>query len=174
MALASTYAGLAFTRANVGNVHAVAHQLGGKYHTPHGLANAILLPPVLRFSLPACTPRLARLAERVGLKARGDRALAAKFIDAVQALNDGLEIPRTLAALHDNDIAALAKAACWEADTNYPVPRQMTKQDCEALLREVLPVTVDVVPRKQAARPAGQPKRAAQKPGRAPRKPRPA
>ena len=41
MALASTYAGLAFTRANVGNVHAIAHQLGGKYHTPHGLANAV-------------------------------------------------------------------------------------------------------------------------------------
>ena len=49
MALASTYAGMAFTRANVGNVHAIAHQLGGKYHTPHGLANAIMLPHVLRF-----------------------------------------------------------------------------------------------------------------------------
>jgi alcohol dehydrogenase len=48
----ATYAGLAFTRANVGNVHAIAHQLGGKYHTPHGLANAMLLPHVLRFSLP--------------------------------------------------------------------------------------------------------------------------
>ncbi|MGB2817347.1 MAG: iron-containing alcohol dehydrogenase, partial [Burkholderiaceae bacterium] len=47
MALASTYAGMAFTRANVGNVHAIAHQLGGKYHTPHGLANAIMLPHVL-------------------------------------------------------------------------------------------------------------------------------
>ena len=41
MALASTYAGFAFTRANVGYVHAIAHQFGGKYHTPHGLANAI-------------------------------------------------------------------------------------------------------------------------------------
>ena len=44
MALASTYAGFAFTRANVGYVHAIAHQFGGKYHTPHGLANAIMLP----------------------------------------------------------------------------------------------------------------------------------
>jgi alcohol dehydrogenase class IV len=49
MALASTYAGLAFTRANVGYVHAIAHQFGGVYHTPHGLANAIMLPHVLRF-----------------------------------------------------------------------------------------------------------------------------
>ena len=44
MALASTYAGFAFTRANVGYVHAIAHQFGGVYHTPHGLANAIMLP----------------------------------------------------------------------------------------------------------------------------------
>jgi alcohol dehydrogenase len=53
MALASTYAGMAFTRANVGYVHAIAHQFGGKYHTPHGLANAIMLPHVLKFSAPA-------------------------------------------------------------------------------------------------------------------------
>jgi alcohol dehydrogenase class IV len=59
MALAATYAGLAFTRANVGYVHAIAHQFGGKYHTPHGLANAIMLPHVLKYSLPAITGRLA-------------------------------------------------------------------------------------------------------------------
>ena len=98
-------------------------------------------------------------------------------LDAVQALNDRLEIPRTLVTLHENDIAALAKAACWEADTNYPVPRQMTKQDCERLLREILPVTLEAVPRKKTARPASQPKSEARrpeapKPGRAPRKPR--
>ena len=52
MSLAATYAGLAFTRANVGYVHAIAHQLGGRYHTPHGLANAIVLPHVLRFLQP--------------------------------------------------------------------------------------------------------------------------
>jgi alcohol dehydrogenase class IV len=136
-------------------VHAIAHQLGGKYHVPHGLANAILLPPVLRFSLPECTPRLARLAERVGLRARSDKALAGKFVDAVQALNDRLEIPRKLAALHEDDVAALAKAACWEADANYPVPRQMSRQDCEDLLRAVLPVTVEAAPKKKAARRAG-------------------
>ncbi len=62
MALASTYAGMAFTRANVGNVHAIAHQLGGKYHTPHGLANAIMLPHVLRFSAKATIGKLATLA----------------------------------------------------------------------------------------------------------------
>ena len=73
MALASTYAGLAFTRANVGNVHAIAHQLGGRYHTPHGLANAIMLPPVLRFLGPAIDAKLAVLAVRARSGERGER-----------------------------------------------------------------------------------------------------
>jgi alcohol dehydrogenase len=154
MALASTYAGLAFTRANVGNVHAIAHQLGGKYHVPHGLSNAVLLPVVLRFSLAAAAPRLARLAEHVGIRAtgdRGDKANAEKFIDAIQALNDSISIPRTLEALREADIAGLARAACSEADLNYPVPRRMSVADCEAMLREVLP---------GAAAPAPQPRKA--------------
>ena len=67
MALAACYAGLAFTRANVGNVHAIAHQLGGLYHTPHGLANAIMLPPVLRWCTAAAVPKLAELAVHAGV-----------------------------------------------------------------------------------------------------------
>jgi alcohol dehydrogenase len=66
MALASTYAGFAFTRANVGYVHAIAHQFGGLYHTPHGLANAIMLPlcaAVFRCRR-SITSKLAELAVR--------------------------------------------------------------------------------------------------------------
>jgi alcohol dehydrogenase len=141
MALASTYAGMAFTRANVGNVHAVAHQLGGKYHTPHGLANAIMLPHVLRFSASATADRLATLALRARLGRAGDsrEALARKFLDGVDALSRTVGIPRTLEALLEADIPALARAACNEADANYPVPRVMLQADCEALLRNVLP-----------------------------------
>src|SRR5207344_1774893 len=73
MALAATYAGFAFTRANVGYVHAIAHQLGGKYHTPHGLANAIVLPHVLKYMSPAVTGKLARLAVRAKVGAEGER-----------------------------------------------------------------------------------------------------
>jgi hypothetical protein len=54
-------------------------------------------------------------------------------------MNRELGIPRQLDALREDDIPALAAAACREADLNYPVPRVMTQQDCEALLREVLP-----------------------------------
>ncbi len=143
MALASTYAGLAFTRANVGNVHAIAHQLGGLYHTPHGLANAIMLPVVLRFSASAAQGRLAALGRRLGLGAprESESRLAGRFIAAVEAMNRALGIPQRLAALRAQDIPALAQAACHEADTSYPVPRVMSRSDCEALLREVLPVT---------------------------------
>jgi alcohol dehydrogenase class IV len=141
MSLAATYAGLAFTRANVGYVHAIAHQLGGKYHTPHGLANAIVLPHVLRFLSPAITKRLAVLAVRAGVGKKGERpaVLAKKFLDSVEALNRDLGIPRHLDALREADVPELAKAACWEADTNYPVPRYMSREICEGLLRQILP-----------------------------------
>jgi len=141
MALASTFAGLAFTRASVGNVHAIAHQLGGRYHTPHGLANAIMLPIVLRLCEASARPKLATLARRAGVGAAGasDAALAPKFIDAVEALNRSLAIPHQLDALREDDIAALADAACREADANYPVPCVMSREACEGLLREALP-----------------------------------
>jgi alcohol dehydrogenase class IV len=141
MALAATYAGLAFTRANVGYVHAIAHQFGGRYHTPHGLANAIMLPLVLEYSLPAVTDRLALLAVRakLGKESEGEDALAQKFLDAVEQLNRDLGIPTFLAALKESDIPKLAQAACHEARTGYPVPRYMTQEVCEGLIRKVLP-----------------------------------
>jgi alcohol dehydrogenase class IV len=141
MALASTYAGMAFTRANVGYVHAIAHQLGGKYHTPHGLANAIMLPHVLRFLSPAITRKLATLAIRAGVGKEGEKPaiLARRFLDSIDALSRDLGIPQNLDALREADIPELAKAACWEADTNYPVPRYMSPDTCAGLLRNVLP-----------------------------------
>lgn len=146
MALASTYAGLAFTRANVGYVHAIAHQFGGKYHTPHGLANAIMLPHVLKYSQPAIVDRLAKLAVRanLGLVHEGDEVLAQKFLDAVDELNRDLGIPTYLQALREEDIPELAAAACREAhvDMIYPVPRYMTQAVCEDIIRQVLPPVI--------------------------------
>lgn len=141
MALAANYAGQAFTRANVGYVHAIAHQLGGLYHTPHGLANAIMLTHVLRFLSPAITAKLAVLALRakVGKKTDSEAVLAQKFLDSIDAMNARLGIPATLQALRKKDIAALARAACHEADANYPVPLYMSQADCEVVIRQVLP-----------------------------------
>ena len=155
MSLAATYAGFAFTRANVGYVHAIAHQFGGRYHTPHGLANAIMLPLVLKYSLPAITDRLALLAVRakLGRENEGEDALAQKFLDAVDQLNHDLGIPTFLAALKESDIPKLAEAACREAQTGYPVPRYMTQAVCEDIIRQVLPPkTPEKAPAKKPAR----------------------
>lgn len=152
MALAATWAGLAFTRANVGYVHAIAHQLGGKYHVPHGLANAIVLPHVLEFLAPAITRRLALLALRARAGKAGEKpaTLARKFIASVVALSRSIGIPDHVEALREADIPALAKAACWEADTSYPVPKYMSPETCEELLRKLLP---PAPPRRARRRP---------------------
>ena len=176
MSLASTYAGIAFTRANVGYVHAIAHQFGGRYHTPHGLANAIMLPHVLRFSAPAIMDRLAQLAvrARLGSEDEDEDTLAQKFLDGIDALNRDVGIPLHLASLKEADIPALAKAACHEAHTGYPVPRYMTQDECEAMIRKVLP-PAQQAPAKTPAKAAAGKRTAARKPAAAapsPRKPR--
>ena len=173
MALASTYAGLAFTRANVGYVHAIAHQFGAVYHTPHGLANAIMLPHVLDYSAPAVMPQLAQLAlrPRLGEEGEDEDTLALKFLDGVRALNARLGIPTTLEALREQDIPALAAAACKEALIGYPVPRYMDQATCEAIIRKVLPETKPKAPAKAAARASAKPAaKAASKRKPAPRK----
>lgn len=154
MSLASTYAGIAFTRANVGYVHAIAHQFGGRYHTPHGLANAIVLPHVLRFYGRSIDARMAQLALRAGLgnSDEGDATLAHKFLDGVDALLRDLNIPTHLAALRNDDVPALARAACKEAHSGYPVPRYMTQRQCEDLIRGLLPpASKPATPRKRTS-----------------------
>ncbi|MGH0036407.1 MAG: iron-containing alcohol dehydrogenase [Myxococcota bacterium] len=139
MALASYYAGLAFTRTSVGYVHAIAHHFGARYGTPHGLANAIALPPVLEFSRPEVEGRLARLAELIGVGEGSDARKAEAFIEAVRGLKEEVGIPTSLDALVESDIPDLARGALAEAQMNYPVPRYMSQPQCEALLRSLLP-----------------------------------
>ncbi len=141
MALGSFYAGLAFTKAFVGYVHAIAHQFGGKYHTPHGLANALVLPHILEFSKDKVADRLANLAVECGLGevSEGESVLAQKFVDRVWAMNEAVGIPKTLDALEAKDIPAIAKAALHEAHFTYPVPKYMDMAQCQAILNKLLP-----------------------------------
>ncbi len=133
MALASYQAGCAFTRAFVGYVHAISHQLGAIYHIPHGLANAVLLPYVLKFNLPSCETRLQQLADLIGVKD------GAAFIDEVVKLNKQLNIPTSFEQLKKSDIPEIARRALKEAHGTYPVPRYMNQLQCEQLIAEVLP-----------------------------------
>lgn len=141
MALASFYAGTAFTRASVGYVHAIAHNMGGLYGVPHGLANAIILPYVLAISRREAERKMARLARAAGIgeDRDTDEELSYRFIDRVKTMNQNMNIPTTIRELQEKDIPLIAKRALQEANPAYPVPRIMGREECEALLRGLLP-----------------------------------
>ncbi len=122
MLQASFDAGAAFTRASVGNVHAIAHTLGGLYGTPHGLANAVLLPLVLEDYGKAAYPRLARLAWLVGLPGETKEARAKAFIAEIRAMNARMGIPDHFDTIREEDIPLMSKWASQEANPVYPVP----------------------------------------------------
>lgn len=141
MALASFYAGLAFTKAYVGYVHAFSHKIGGLYGVPHGLANAITLPYVLDFLVdePRARDRLAELAVATGAgtAAESRDVLAQRFVARVRELNRAIGIPEKLAALKSGDVPEIARAAMIEASRDYPVPKVMALAESEALLRRM-------------------------------------
>lgn len=141
MALASFYGGAAFTRAYVGYVHAIAHNMGGLYGVPHGLANAIILPYVLEFCRKEAEKKLAALAVAggIGKKSESAEKLSIRFIDHIKTMNKNMNIPTFIKELKEKDIPLIAKRALNEAHPDYPVPRIMTLQECETLVRKLLP-----------------------------------
>ena len=122
MLAASYQAGFAFTRAGVGNVHAIAHTLGGLYDVGHGLANAVLLPVVLEDYGPTVYRRLARLAEAAGLPGEDDAQKANAFIAAIRAMNQQFRIPEGFSCIREEDLPQMAAWADAEANPTYPVP----------------------------------------------------
>ena len=138
MLLASFKAGVAFTRAGVGNVHAVAHTLGGLYNTPHGLANAVILPIVLEDYGSAAEKRLARLAELTGTKTTGtDREKSEAFIAEIRAMNRRMGIPEHLEVIREEDIPQMVTWALREANPTYPVPVIYDEAHCAEIIRRV-------------------------------------
>jgi alcohol dehydrogenase class IV len=140
MLLASFYGGIAFTRAYVGYVHAIAHNLGGLYGLPHGLANAVILPYVLDFFGDSASAPLARLADIAGVSKPGQDAAAkaASFIAAVRDLNRRMAIPEGFEQIKEADIPMIIDRAFREAHPLYPVPKFMSRADCEAVLRKLM------------------------------------
>lgn len=131
MQKASFLAGLAFTKAYVGNVHAIAHTLGGFYSTPHGLANAVILPYVLEFYGNDVYKPLSELADLVGIGDIDDsqEEKTNKFINAIRNLNKSMNIPDKIKGIDEKDIPIMADRAFKEANPLYPVPRIMTRTD---------------------------------------------
>jgi len=137
MLRASYLAGIAFTRAYVGYVHAIAHKLGGLYGTPHGLANAVVLPYVLDYFGESAEKNLAKLADIVGIKGADDTEKAKAFIAEIRAMNNRMNIPEHIEAIREEDISAIAKTALGEANPLYPVPKIMNAEECKALVRRI-------------------------------------
>ena len=139
MLVASYHAGLAFTRAYVGYVHAIAHNLGGFYGIPHGLANAVILPYVLEYYGSTAHFKLARLAEISGVKTIGsDKDKAEAFIEAIKTLNKNMNIPDGFDMIKEEDIPTIVARALKEGNPLYPVPKIMDKADCEAVIRRLM------------------------------------
>ena len=139
MAMASYYAGLAFTKASVGYVHAIAHNFGALYKTPHGLANSIVLPHILDYSKDESLDRLAELGKASGLAREGETKvqLANRFIRRIREMLVSFDIPDYLDDLKTSDIPRIAKLALEEAHLNYPVPKYMDQKTCEHLLSKM-------------------------------------
>jgi alcohol dehydrogenase len=121
---AAYYAGAAFTRAYVGNIHAIAHTLGGFYSIPHGLANAVILPYVLEYYGYTVYQPLAELSDLIGLSQTGDnkKKKAERFIQEIRDMNKQMGIPEKIKGIEEKDISEMAKRACKEANPLYPVP----------------------------------------------------
>jgi alcohol dehydrogenase class IV len=138
MALGSYYAGLSLNISGVGNVHAIAHQLGGKYGIAHGLANAVVLPHVLERSHAFMAKGLAELAELIGVgeDSDSDSVRSLKFIDEVKALNQLLGMPEGFEKIQNQDMAGLAKDAVNEGRT-YPVPELYDDNDVIEILKKI-------------------------------------
>ena len=140
MLKASFLAGSAFTRAFVGYVHTIAHNLGGMYNTPHGLANAVILPYVLEWYGASVYKPLASLADLVGLtnENMSQEEKAKAYIQEIKRMNKAMNIPEKFDFIKEEDIPTLVKRALKEGNPGYPVPKIMNAKDCEQVIRSIM------------------------------------
>ena len=141
MQKAAFLAGVAFTRAYVGYVHAIAHSLGGKYNVPHGYANAIILPYVLEAFGKSCYTRLAILSDELSLceKSTSKEEKAKEFISWIKQMNRSMEIPEKFDISYDeNAVNEMINHAFKEGNPLYPVPKEFSKEDFKKVYRLIL------------------------------------
>lgn len=117
----------------------MAHSLGGQYGTPHGLANAVIMPYVLEIYGDSVYKKLYRLACAVGISSEKEsyREGAERFIGAIKELNSSMGIPDKLTGIKKEDIPIMARHAEKEANPLYPVPKIMTAKELEKIYYQV-------------------------------------
>ena len=140
MQRASYFAGKAFTRAYVGNVHAMGHALGARYNVQHGQAVSIILPYILEEYGEAVHDKLAHLGDIAKITEEGDsiEVKAHKFIDSIKELNAKMNIGTNFTELKSEDLKTLADAAYSEAYPLYPVPVMFSKSDFIRMYKKLM------------------------------------
>lgn len=138
MAMGSLYGGLCLSPVNTAAVHALAYPLGGEYHIAHGVSNAVLLPHVLRFNIPAAPERYAEVGRALGVEP-GHSAMetAERGVERIAELSQQCGIPRGMAELGvpEEAIPSLAQAAMKVTRLLKNNLRDLTVEDAEALYR---------------------------------------
>ena len=142
MGIAAHYGGIAFNKAGLGYVHAIAHQLGAYYSIPHGRANAIVLPYVLDVNRQASKKRLADLARKTGMLKDGqagksDAVIADHLIAQVRELVATLNIDPTVKGMKTTDFDSIAKAAAKEVSDTYAVPTYLSASEIKSILTKI-------------------------------------
>ena len=135
MLKASYMAGIAFTISYVGYVHAIAHSLGGYYGTPHGLANAVILPYMLNEYGKTIYQKLKEIAVYCNIARPYDSAQTAssKLINKILEMNEFMQIPKRFDFIKEEDIPTLANHASAEGNPLYPVPKLMNAKELEKI-----------------------------------------
>ncbi len=141
MALGQYVAGMGFSNVGLGIVHSMAHPLGALYDTPHGVANAIILPTVMEYNAPATGEKYREIARAMGVKGVDDMTqeqYRAAAVDAVRQLSHDVGIPADLKGIvKEEDIDFLAQSAMDDA-CRPGNPKDPTKADIAALYRSLL------------------------------------
>ena len=132
LAFGSLYGGLCLGPVNTAAVHALSYPLGGEFHIPHGLSNAILLPSVLKFNMPANIKRHAEVAIAMGCEpGANDEETAKRGVDFIYQLAEAVGIPTKLTDLGipQTAVDGMAKAAMQVQRLLKNNPREVTEQD---------------------------------------------
>lgn len=132
LAFGSLYGGLCLGPVNTAAVHALSYPLGGEFHIPHGLSNAILLPSVMKFNMPANIKRHAEVAIALGCEpGKNDEETAQRGVDFIYQLADAVGIPKKLTDLGipQTAVDGMAKAAMQVQRLLKNNPREVTEQD---------------------------------------------
>jgi alcohol dehydrogenase class IV len=141
LSLGSLYGGLCLGPVNTAAVHALAYPLGGRFHVPHGVSNAMLLPDVLEFNLPAAPQRYARIALALGCQqAPTDIQTAQRGIERIREVCRRCGIPSCLSdfGIEDDDIPPVARSALTVTRLLKNNPRDVTQDDAERIYRGLL------------------------------------